>query len=63
MMTLITIYLGLGALFALAFALIGCRVIDPGAANAGIFVRLMWMPAAMALWPILLLKWIKTSGQ
>ncbi len=59
MATLVAIYLGLGILFSLAFAAIGCRVIDPGASNAGFFVRLMWMPAAMVLWPVLLLKWIK----
>jgi hypothetical protein len=59
MATLITIYLALGLLFSLAFAIVGCRIIDPGAANAGFFVRLMWMPAAIALWPILLLKWVK----
>jgi hypothetical protein len=61
MVTLIFIYLGLGVLFSLAFAAIGCRVIDPGAANSGFFMRLMWMPAAIVLWPILLQKWIKTQ--
>ena len=61
MLTVIAIYLGTGLLFALAFAALGYKVIDPAASGAGIPVRLLWMPGALLLWPVLLSKWIRAK--
>lgn len=61
MLSLLLIYILIGALFAVAFAAVGYRVIDQGAAGAGWIVRLIWMPAALALWPLLAVKWVKAG--
>lgn len=58
---LILLYLLIGVLFALAFFALGYRKIDPGADGARWYVRLIWMPAALALWPLLLKKWLRPS--
>ena len=53
------IYLGLGLVFAIAFAFRGAGRIDP-AARAGTFgFRLLIVPASAALWPLLLSRWVK----
>lgn len=61
MATLILVYLLIGILFALAFFAVGYRKIDPSAESARWYVRLMWMPAALALWPLLLKKWLRPA--
>ncbi len=53
------IYLILGCVFGLGFILSGYRVIDPVAKGAGWPVRLMWLPGAIVLWPLLIVKWYK----
>ncbi|WP_320822095.1 hypothetical protein [Reinekea sp.] len=58
---LILVYLLTGVGFAIAFVLVGFRKIDPSAENAGFLVRLMWLPGAIALWPYLLPKWIRSQ--
>jgi hypothetical protein len=60
--SLIAIYLLLGVLFALAFLFLGYRKIDPSAESAGFGVRLMWMPAALALWPIVAFRWFSANN-
>ena len=57
---LISIYLLIGFGFSVAFVVVGFRKIDPSAENAGIFVRLLWLPGALLLWPYLLTKWIRS---
>lgn len=52
--------IGLG--FAAAFLIFGYRTILPVAAGSGILVRLIWTGGAIALWPYLLLRWIKTGS-
>lgn len=56
---LLAVYGLIGVLFAIAFVTVGYRRVDPSAANAGLIVRVMWMPAAVALWPLLILRWKK----
>jgi len=48
------IYLGCGLLFAIPFAFIGVQKIDPHAAHGSCGFRLLIIPGAMALWPLLL---------
>lgn len=56
---LFLIYLAIGFLFALVFVIKGVQKVDAGAEDASWSFRLLILPGTMALWPILLLKWIK----
>ena len=51
------IYLALGLLFAIPFALIGVKRIDPHAAHGSWGFRLLIIPGTMALWPLLVKRW------
>jgi len=50
-------YIGLGLLFALAFVTVGAPRLDPAARGMPVGVRLLLLPGAAALWPVLLWKW------
>ena len=54
---LVLIYLLVGLLFAVVFAIRGCAALDEGAKTSGIGFRLMIIPAAALLWPYLLRRW------
>lgn len=49
-------YVAIGVFFALYFLFVGYKKLDGSAENAGLGVRLLWMPAAFALWPVLIAK-------
>ena len=51
------VYLGVGVLFAVPFAFVGAARIDPDAAGATLGFRLLILPGAAALWPVLLVRW------
>lgn len=51
-------YAGVGILFAVAFVVRGVAKIDPAAAGAPIGFRLLILPAAALLWPLLLRRWV-----
>jgi hypothetical protein len=51
------IYLACGLAFAVPFALVGVKRIDPHAACGSWGFRLLIMPGAMAFWPLLLFRW------
>jgi len=53
------VYLACGFLFAVPFAFFGVGRIDPHASHGSWGFRLLIIPGAAALWPILLLRWIK----
>ncbi len=50
------LYLAAGAVFALIWITVLAGRADPGARGAGIGFRLIIAPAAVLLWPVLLLK-------
>ena len=50
-------YLACGLLFAIPFALIGVKKIDPHAAHGSWGFRLLVIPGTMAFWPLLLRRW------
>jgi uncharacterized membrane protein YphA (DoxX/SURF4 family) len=50
-------YLVLGLAFALAFVTRGVAVIDPAARGMPRLARLLIVPGAAALWPLMLWKW------
>ncbi len=52
-------YAALGLLFAAAFVVKGAVQVDSAAQGMPLQVRLLLMPGAAALWPLLLLKWWK----
>ena len=54
-------YAGIGVLFALAFVLRGAAAIDPAAKGAPWGFRLLILPGSAALWPVLLIKWLKAG--
>lgn len=55
-------YLALGALFALAFVAFGAARIDPGARGATLGFRVVLLPGAALLWPLLALRWLRGQG-
>jgi hypothetical protein len=52
------VYLAFGLLFALIFAFFGAQKIDPHAAHGSWGFRLLIIPGAAALWPLLLRRWV-----
>lgn len=56
-LTLIGYYLLIGGVFGIAFFVRGYAAIAPEAHGASVWVRLLWTPAAVALWPLLVGKW------
>jgi hypothetical protein len=52
------VYLALGLLFAVPFALAGAAKIDPGAREGSWGFKLIVLPGAVLLWPLLLRRWI-----
>ena len=58
----IALYAAVGAVFALVFLLLGLNRIDHGAKGAGLGFRLMILPGLIALWPLMLIRWL-SGGQ
>ncbi len=56
-LTIAAYYLLIGCAFGVAFFVRGYAVIAPEARGASIAMRLLWTPAAIALWPLLARKW------
>ena len=57
------VYAAAGFLFALVFVFKGVGRIDPAAREARIGFRLLILPASIALWPILLRRWLSGARQ
>ena len=51
-------YLACGLVFAIPFVLVGVKQIDPHALHGSWGFRLLIFPGAMALWPLLLRRWM-----
>jgi hypothetical protein len=56
------LYVLLGALFAVPFALRGVGVVDPAAADSPWSFRLLITPGVIALWPLLAARWRGGGG-
>ena len=52
------VYAALGAIFAIAFVTRGVERLDPAAKGASRGFRLIIVPGVVALWPLLLRRWI-----
>lgn len=55
-------YVVAGILFGIFFAIKGAAVLDPAAKGAPIGFRILVIPAAAALWPLLLVKLLRRKG-
>ena len=58
LLVVLSAYLAVGACFAVAFAAWGAQTIDPAGRGMSISTRLLILPGATALWPLLLKKWL-----
>ena len=58
LLVVLGLYLAVGACFAVAFAAWGVPAIDPAGKGMSISTRLLILPGATALWPLLLKKWL-----
>lgn len=55
----LTAYALIGVAFAAAFVSAGIQRIDPQARGSGLGFRLIVLPGAAALWPLLLSRWMR----
>ena len=51
-------YAALGLAFAATFVSLGVQKVDPVAQHAPLGFRLIILPGAAAIWPLLLARWI-----
>ena len=58
----ITLYLGLGVLFAGPFVIFGVGRIDPAAREGTWGFRLLILPGTIALWPLVAFRWLRARG-
>lgn len=59
MVQVLGLYLLIGLLFGAYFVVRGHASIDSSAQGASIWVRLLWLPASIALWPVLIKRLMK----
>ena len=50
-----------GSAFAIVFVTLGVGRVDPAAAGAPIGFRFLIFPGSLALWPLLLTKWVRVT--
>ena len=55
---LVGVYLALGLVFAIPFTWVGVRKIDSHATHGSWGFRVLVLPGAIALWPLLLRRWV-----
>ncbi|MEM6775307.1 MAG: hypothetical protein AAF640_10690 [Pseudomonadota bacterium] len=60
---LLLCYLGPGIIFGLWFLIRGHRKVDATSASAGFFTRLLWLPGAVLLWPVLTAKLVRRDAE
>ena len=59
--TALRLYAVAGALFAVPFAWRGAGALDPAARQGSWGFRLLILPGAAALWPVLLVVWVRSA--
>ena len=58
----LTLYAGMGFMFAIAFVARGVSRVDGQAAGASLGFRLIILPGVTALWPVLLHRWVRARS-
>ncbi len=61
LVNLAMVYVAIGLVFALVFVFAGVGRIDESAKGAPLAFRLLIIPGAAALWPVLLLRWARSQ--
>jgi hypothetical protein len=56
----LVIYVAVGLMVGLAFVLFGVTRVQPAAMTVG--VRILLLPGATALWPLVLRRWLRSRG-
>ncbi len=56
------LYVAIGIAFAVAFVLRGANRIDPSARTGTWGFRVLIFPGAAALWPLLLVRWLRADS-
>lgn len=59
-LALLGLHLGIGVVFAIAFQACGIGAIDAAAAHGSRGFRIAITPGVVALWPLLLRRWLHT---
>jgi hypothetical protein len=54
----LALYLAAGVVVGLAFVVFGVGRVQPAPASVG--ARILFLPAAVSLWPIVLTRWLKS---
>ena len=63
LLALMGIYLVIGFLFAVPFAFVGAKRIDPSAAEGTWGFKLLIIPGSMVFWPLLASRWFGKKAQ
>jgi hypothetical protein len=56
----LAVYVGAGLAVGFAFVICGVRRVQPAPATIG--ARILFLPAAIALWPIVLARWLESRS-
>ena len=57
------LYLAIGILAGVPFVMVGVGRIDPAAKAAPWSFRVLVLPGVIALWPLLMRRWIRAAGR
>jgi hypothetical protein len=57
------LYAAAGVVTALAFVSVGLSRVLPHPVPATLGARILWLPGAFALWPYILVRWVKAWGR
>lgn len=63
LVALFAAWTAIGVLFAIAFASVGAGRIDHEARSGSFGFRVLIFPASVALWPLLLMRWLRGTGE
>lgn len=61
LVTALTVYVGLGLLFAVVFLWRGIDRLDSAVPGSSLGFRLIILPGVAAFWPVLLRRWLHDS--
>ena len=56
----LVIYVAVGLMIGLAFVVVGATRVQPAALTVG--ARILLLPGATALWPLVLRRWLQSRG-
>lgn len=60
-LVVIAVYLLCGLVFAIAFIAKGLNIVDEGAHGSSTGFKIIIIPGVIALWPFLLMRWIRKA--